>query len=143
MPAKSKRKKRLEAHIRNVESGIADVDQKISEAEGDLQTYYREALVKLKEVKNLADTQLERLHESGEETWDELRDEVDEAIERVRTNLDALMARFRDETSEKPPVRRKAAGPKSRTRTSASATKGGSAARKAKSKATRPVTDKR
>ena len=122
MPAKSKRKKSLKAHVRKVETGIAEIDKKISEAEGDLQTYYREALVKLKEVKNLADAQLERLHESGEETWDELRDEVDEAIERVRTNLDALMARFRDETSEKPTVRRHEAGPNSKTRSSAGAT---------------------
>ena len=143
MTTKHRRKEKLEAHIQQVESKIADVDKKALEAKGDLQTYYSEALVKLKEIKKLADIQLERLQETSDEAWDDLKDEVDEAIERVRNNLDALMARFRDEAMEKPPVRRKDPGPKSKTRKSASTTKGGSTTGKGKGKESRPVTGKR
>lgn len=97
MPGREKQKKSLKDHIDQVESNIADMDSKMLKAEGDLEAYYQDALLKLKEVRALADNQLERVHEAGEEAWDDLKDEVDEAIERLRSNLDNLMARFSDE----------------------------------------------
>ena len=75
-------------------------------AEGDLETYYQEALVKLKEVRSLADVQLERLHEVGEEAWDDLKDEVDDAIDRLRSNLNSLMSRFSDDGPVEPESRK-------------------------------------
>lgn len=97
MPGREKQKKLLKDHIDQVESNIADMDSKMLKAEGDLEAYYQDALLKLKEIRALADNQLERIHEAGGEAWDDLKDEVDEAIERLRSNLDNLMARFSDE----------------------------------------------
>lgn len=134
MTTKDSSKRKLEKHIEQVEAKIADVDKKVSEAEGDLHTYYREALIKLKEVKQLADIQLERLQETGEETWDDLKEEVDDAIEKVRSNLDALIARFRDDAVAKPAVRRKAARKSTPAGKSTVATNKGKGAGRAKSK---------
>ncbi len=94
MSEKDSRKRVLKDHIDQVESKIADVDRKMLKAEGELETYYREALDKLNDVRRVADVQLERLHDSSEEAWDDLKDDVDEAIERLRFNLDSLMARL-------------------------------------------------
>ncbi len=134
MTTKDSSKRKLEKHLEQVEAKIADVDKKVSEAEGDLHTYYREALIKLKEVKQLADIQLERLQETGEEAWDDLKEEVDDAIEKVRSNLDALVARFRDDDVAKPAVRRKAAKKSTPTGKSTVATHNGKATGRAKSK---------
>jgi len=106
MPGREKRKQQLRDHIDDVESKIVDMDKRMLKAEGDLETYYQEALVKLKEVRSLADVQLERLHEAGEEAWDDLKDEVDDAIDRLRSNLNSLMSRFSDDGPVEPEFRK-------------------------------------
>ncbi len=110
MPGKENRKRQLKDHIDEVESKIAEMDKKMLKAEGELETYYEEALQKLKEVRSLADVQLERLHEAGEDAWDELKDDVDDAIDRLRSNLNSLMARFSDKETGEPSSREKTSG---------------------------------
>ena len=106
MVTKDNSRRTLEGHIEDIEAKIAQADRKVSEAEGELQAYYREALVKLKEVKQVANARLEKLQDSSEEAWEDLKGDVDEAVERLRSNLDALMARVRDEPVRKSHVRR-------------------------------------
>jgi hypothetical protein len=86
---------------RNAQAGsqIADGDPTITEASDDLHAYYARALVKLKEIKQVADAQLEQLHETGDETWNDLAQEVDTALTRLRSNLDTLVARFEDDVA--------------------------------------------
>lgn len=97
MVTKDDSRRKLAGHMDDIEAKIARADEKLSAAEGDLQAYYQEALVKLKEVKQVANIQLEKLQDSSEEAWEELKDDFDEAVERLRSNLNALMARFGDE----------------------------------------------
>jgi len=118
MTVKRGSKRALEKQIEHVDATIADVDQKKSEADAALHTHYREALVKLKEVRALADSQIERLQESGEETWDDLKEDVDEAIERVRFNLDSLVSRFSDDAAVKPAEQHKDTQKKPKTKKS-------------------------
>lgn len=123
MSGKAKRERRLKDQIDEAESKIADLDDRALKAEGDLEIHYQEALLKLKEVRSLADVQLERLHEAGEEAWEDLKDEVDDAIDRLRTNLNSLMDRFSDNGAAGPEIRKntnsddnKDHGPKAKSR---------------------------
>ena len=103
---KKRRREPLEELTAQAGGKIIDTEQSITGKSDELHAYYEKALVQLKEIKQVADTQLEQLHEMGDEMWDDLAKDVDAAIARLRFNLDTLVARvdFEETGGSEPPA---------------------------------------
>ncbi|HKJ52400.1 MAG TPA: coiled coil domain-containing protein [Gammaproteobacteria bacterium] len=94
MSEKAAYRQKIEASMEEWDAEIDKIEARADRAGADMQLQYFEELKKLRALQEVARGKLEELEEAGDDAWEELRNDVDNATNAIERAVNVAVTRF-------------------------------------------------